>query len=110
MEVQKEAGEKAPRKRGDLASSITRNPPSITTNTDSVIVGTNKVYARIHEYGGTIVPKVAKMLAWKVNGQWVFAHKVTIPPHPYLIPAYEKVKERLSKIFDEEFAKIMKRK
>lgn len=28
-------------------------------------VGTNLPYARMREFGGTIVPKKAKMLAWK---------------------------------------------
>lgn len=49
-----------------------------------VEVGTNKVYAAIHQFGGTIVPKRADFLAFRLGGRLVFARKVTIPARPFL--------------------------
>lgn len=40
-------------------------------------------YARIHQFGATITPKKAKMLAFKVRGKSVFAKKVVIPARPF---------------------------
>lgn len=56
-------------------------------------IGTNLEYARIQEFGGTIVPK-GQFLRW-VNdaGEEVFARSVTIPARPYLRPAFD-MKER----------------
>ena len=49
----------------------------------------HKVYARIQEKGGTIVPVHRKRLAWKDpdTGEMIFARKVTLPARPYLEPA-----------------------
>jgi len=49
----------------------------------------NVPYARIHEYGGTIVPVRASALVFQVDGHWVRTQRVTIPPRPYLHPALE---------------------
>jgi len=77
-----------------------------------VKVGTDVVYARIHDQGGTIVPKKAKWLRFKINGKWVMTKKVKIPKYKgrgYMTPAYEtQVKGRAKKIFEEEFEKIIK--
>lgn len=50
------------------------------TAPDSVMVGTNVIYARIHQLGGEIRPKKKKAL--KVRGRPV--GKVTMPARPYL--------------------------
>ena len=50
----------------------------------------HKVYARIQELGGTIVPKNAGgWLVWRDpdSGKLIRARKVTLPPRPYLEPA-----------------------
>jgi phage gpG-like protein len=39
-------------------------------------------FAHVHQYGATIVPKVATRLAFTLKGQKVFAQKVTIPARP----------------------------
>jgi phage virion morphogenesis protein len=41
-------------------------------------------YARIHQFGGTIKPKSAKYLRFKLAGGFVRARSVTIPARPYL--------------------------
>jgi phage gpG-like protein len=61
-------------------------------------IGSDVVYARIHEYGGTIVPRTAKWLQFKVNGQWVRTDKVTIPARPFLTPAITKNQEKIKDI------------
>lgn len=46
------------------------------------------VYGRIHELGGTIVPRNGQALRFQLpDGSWAMAAKVTIPPRPYLRPA-----------------------
>lgn len=66
-------------KTGALANSIDYHAGS-----DQVIVGSGLVYARIHQTGGTIVPKDAKRLVFKVGNSLVFAMRVNIPARPYL--------------------------
>lgn len=50
----------APYKTGTLRRSILSD-----VTADIGKVGTNLPYARIREFGGTILPKNKKMLAWK---------------------------------------------
>ena len=65
---------------GDLARSINYKVVG-----SRVVIGSNLPYARIHEYGGTIVPKKAKALVFKLpNGQWRRVAKVTIPERSFL--------------------------
>lgn len=52
-------------------------------------VGTNVIYGRIHEYGGTIVPKRARLLSFVIGGKRIFAKQVTIPRRPYLQPSVD---------------------
>lgn len=55
----------------------------ITTNT--VYVGTNLEYARIHQLGGEIKPKNKKALKFPVGkDKWATVQKVTMPARPYL--------------------------
>ena len=63
-------------RRGELAEV---NAPG-----DAVRVGTNVVYAAIHNYGGTIKPKKAKYLKFMVGGQWASKKEVTIPQRQFL--------------------------
>lgn len=51
---------------------------------DQVHVGSPLVYARIHQFGGTIVAKNAKMLRFVSNGQTFTRRSVYIPARPYL--------------------------
>ncbi len=50
----------------------------------SVEWGTGWIGARVHQYGATIVPVKAKVLAFKVGGKSVFAKKVVIPARPFV--------------------------
>lgn len=52
---------------------------------DGVIVGTNLRQAKIHQFGGVIRPKKAKVLVFPgPDGELIFAKKVTIPARPYM--------------------------
>jgi len=67
--------------RGGLLGSIVWQ---LRPDGQGVEVGTNKVYGAIHQFGGTIVPRTAEALVFKLNGKLVHAKKVTIPARPYL--------------------------
>ena len=89
--IQGPAKEKAPVKTGTLRRSIVIKTSNSGDTAEATIGpgGPAQGYAAIQEFGGTIVPKTAKMLAWKTDGEWHFAHKVTIPAHPYMRPAFD---------------------
>lgn len=63
-----------------LMSSVVANPDS-----SGVSIGTNLLYAPVHQFGATIVPKKAKRLVFPgPNGQLIFAKKVVIPARPFM--------------------------
>ena len=65
---------------GRLRDSITHRARG-----DTVEVGTNVIYAAIHQFGGTIKPKNAKSLAFPgLDGAPVFVKSVTLPARPFL--------------------------
>ena len=68
-------------------------PRSITfaVSGSTISVGSNRVYAAVHQFGATIRPVRAKALAFQLGGVgpkggrgWVHARSVTIPARPYL--------------------------
>ena len=68
------------RDSGRLQRSITSAPDS-----QGVTVGTNLLYAPVHQFGATITPKKAKRLVFPgPNGKLIFAKKSVIPARPYL--------------------------
>lgn len=52
-------------------------------------IGSNLVYARIHELGGEIRPVRATYLHFKVGDQWVKTKLVRMPKRPYMAPAFK---------------------
>lgn len=84
------AKELAPYESGDLRRSI--NYLTIHKSLSSVIVsiGTNLIYARLQEFGGTIEAKNKPYLRFRTKGgNWVTTRSVFVPPHPYLTPAMD---------------------
>lgn len=74
---------------GNLARSITIRTVKRTPNDVRVAVGTNVVYAKMVEYGGVIVPRNKRFLAWQTpSGEWRFARRVVQPSRPFLRPAF----------------------
>ena len=51
---------------------------------DTAVWGSSLVYARIHQLGGTIVPRHASALFFTLGGEDVIAQSVTIEARPYL--------------------------
>ena len=68
-------GGKTLTKDGHLGDSITS-----TADQHAAEWGTNRIYAAIHQFGGTIKPKSGKLLAFRGH----VAKSVTIPARPYL--------------------------
>ena len=77
---------------GGLQGSIT-----FATGASSVTVGSNRIYAAVHQFGAVIKPVKAKFLAFRLAGGVVHASSVTIPARPYL---------GLSKADEEEIAEL----
>lgn len=68
------------RDSGRLRDSFQRGPPS----RHRVEVGTNVIYAAIHQFGGTIRPRSAPALHFPLpGGGWVRTDQVTIPARPF---------------------------
>jgi len=59
---------------------------SLTTQASNsqAAVGTNVIYAPVHQFGATIRPRVAPWLVFKVGGKWVKTKKVNIKPRPFM--------------------------
>ena len=64
---------------GRLRDSISSEPTQ-----DTVRVGTGVVYGAIHQFGGTIVPKNATHLVFRLATGVAQAKSVTLPARPYL--------------------------
>ncbi len=64
---------------GGLMGSI-----AMQAGRDNVVVGSNKIYAAVHQFGATITPKSGPHLVFKLGGRLVKARSVTIPARPYL--------------------------
>lgn len=69
------------RDKGRLVGSLTHEPSD-----EGVAVGTNVIYAAIHQLGGTIRAKTSKGLRWRSpgNGGWVTKQEVTMPRRAFL--------------------------
>lgn len=65
--------------RGGLLGSI-----DYSIEGNSVVVGTNKPYAPVHQFGAKIEAKSGKVLRFFVEGRPVFVKRVTIPARPFL--------------------------
>ncbi|MCU4601868.1 phage virion morphogenesis protein [Acinetobacter ursingii] len=67
-----------------VGSGLLRDQIHYQVSGDLLLVGSNLVYAAIHQFGGTIKPKNKKTLSWKIGNVSVFAKKVVIPAREYL--------------------------
>ena len=110
MPIQNDAKARAPKRTRTLARGIHMETVSKTSRSVWVAVGPREIYGRIHELGGTIVPRKARVLAWVTSGArprdaagWRearrkgiarFAMRTTIRAKPYLKPAFEAQKAK----------------
>lgn len=66
-------------------SGILRKSIDYAATPDKVMVGSNVVYARIHQLGGVIKPKNGKALKFTTaSGKEVVVKQVNMPARPYL--------------------------
>lgn len=71
------------------------------------VVGIRNVpYARIHEFGGVILPRRARFLVFRLSdpraggrGRLVFARRVVIPPRPHAAPTLHTATPLVRQIF-----------
>ena len=82
--------------KGRLRGSITHQ---VDESGLTAKIGSNVIYARIHEFGGVIKAKNAPYLMFKGEDGWVRVKEVTIPARPYLKPAFEEKGEEASQAF-----------
>lgn len=83
---------------GALVNSINVSEAKSMMTYAEVDVGPTVLYARIHEYGGIIVPVHAPMLSWidEKTGERFFAKAVHIPARPYMRPAVDENEEAVA--------------
>lgn len=75
----------------------------------TVAVGTNLVYAPVHEFGAVITPKTATRLHFVVDGEDVFAKRVVIPARPYMRPAFDHGREPAMKVAAQVIGEVITR-
>lgn len=71
-------------------------------------VGPTIIYAAIQEFGGTITPKRAPMLAWRTADGWRRARSVTLPPRPYMRPAVTASIPRIRRIVADAWTRALR--
>ncbi len=83
------------KKEGKILTDTAALRDSITAEEqrDSLVIGSDLVYAAIHQFGGEIRPKTAKALIFPFQGETVFAKVVRIPARPYLVITDEALEE-----------------
>ena len=92
---------------GRLRSSVTSRVES--AGGDIVgRVGSNVVYAPVHEYGAVITPKRGKYLTFQVDGHWVRVRSVRIPRRPIWEPTLKENQEKIRNLFRTAFAELLK--
>ena len=72
-------------------------------------LSTHVVYATIHELGGTIVPKRAEYLTFKIGSSWIKTKSVRIPKRPYFLPAIRNSLKDIEAIFGRNIANLLQR-
>lgn len=63
---------------------VLRRSIQVESSSSEVVIGSDRPYALIHQVGGTIRPKTAGALRFKIGDRWIIAKKVEIPARPYL--------------------------
>jgi phage gpG-like protein len=84
----------------------------VALTSSSVTVGTDRVYAAIHQLGGVIRPKNGGLLVFNVGGRTIFAKKVTIPARPFFPFIGDQMtqlaQDRIRKIAEAKIAALFK--
>jgi len=128
--VQNDAKQRAPYRTGTLRRSIhiggfedlasdyqatpSRGPgvrgPEGTGTQVAVYIGTDLEYAAQREFGGTIVPRTARALRFRLpDGTWRMARSVTQNAQPYMRPAMDTNGPAIMREVGESLLQLLKR-
>ena len=109
-EARKFDGVNVPKIRtGNLRDSIDYEV-KVSGNEIIGFLGSDALYAKIQEFGGTITARRAKYLVFKTNNGWRRVESVTIPPRPFLSTAIESNKDEFKEILNKEIISAWKGK
>jgi len=89
-------------KSGDYRRSVHVEP----VDSSKVLVGTNRVDGRQHEYGGVIKAKNKPYLVFKIDGHWVRVKQVYQPPHPHFRPVFDANWQKYQKMYLEALGRV----
>ena len=113
------SGPAGPRRLGVRSGALRASIHDRPYGGEGVIVGTDKPYAAIHEFGGKTKPhridaRVGKFLRWQSGGETRFARFVNhpgshIPRRPHRRPAVESVWPVLQALFAGNLDEAMRR-
>lgn len=80
---------------GNLMNSINIETDHADSHSAEVNVGTNVIYAAIHEFGGIIKAKNAPFLHFVIDGRHILTKSVNMPARPYMRPAVDENREAI---------------
>lgn len=90
-----------------VQSAGLKNSISVHATAKGFAVGTNKKYAAIHQFGGTIRAKSKKGLIFKINGKFARKQEVEIPARPFL-GISDSDKKEVKSTMDEYIGELIK--
>ncbi len=91
----------------NLVNSIKSSGASLKGLSITGDVSVNVIYAKIHEFGGVIVPINGPYLTWQTSdGKWHRATMVIIPPRPYMYPALEETKSIFTQMLTDKVHEV----
>lgn len=79
----------------------------VTGRSISGRVGTNLVYAPVHEFGAVIKPKHAEFLIFTYQGRQYRARQVRIPKRPYMAPTMREARRPVLDHIQEELMEVL---
>lgn len=81
-------------------NAVLKNSIGYDASPNLVAVGTAVEYAAIHQFGGTIRPKKAKLLVFEGGGKKVAAPSVTMPARPFIGISEDDIEEARQILLD----------
>jgi HK97 gp10 family phage protein len=94
---------------GNLMNSINIETDHADAHSAAVNVGTNVIYAVIHEFGGIIRAKNAPYLHFVIDGRHIFTKVVHMPARPYMRPAVDENREAIFETIANQIKKQIER-
>ncbi len=67
-----------------IKTALLRNSFHAASGSDFAAVGTDALYAPVHQFGATIQAKTSRGLRFQIGGRWITKRLVKIPARPML--------------------------